>query len=114
MGLPSGGPLERLRLDPAAQDSGMCPNCEGHAGLPQFAGQLRPLTCRHRRSGNRQEDLVSAWFHQPGDEADAARRPARPTGHLTFEGLRDRMAESATFVNLDGGVGHPDAQRRYL
>ena len=28
MGLPSGGPLERLRLDPAAQDSGMCPTCE--------------------------------------------------------------------------------------
>ncbi|HET9257107.1 MAG TPA: hypothetical protein VFO16_18180 [Pseudonocardiaceae bacterium] len=28
MGLPSGGPRERLRLDPAPQDSGMCPACE--------------------------------------------------------------------------------------
>lgn len=28
MGLPSPRSLERLRLDPAAQDSGMCPNYE--------------------------------------------------------------------------------------
>ena len=34
MGLPSGGPLERLRLDPAAQDSGMCPNCEAIRNFP--------------------------------------------------------------------------------
>jgi hypothetical protein len=46
-------------------------------------------------------------IRQPDDETDAARRPAHPTSHLTCEGLRDRVADSATFINLDGSVGHP-------
>ncbi len=54
----------------------MCPTCEGQAGLPQFAGQLRPLTCRHRRAGNRQEDLVSAWF------ASLTMKPTQRGGQL--------------------------------
>jgi hypothetical protein len=106
MGLPSGGPLERLRLDPAAQDSGMCPTCEVMRDFLSSPGSYAPhlqTPLFWKSPGRSRECLV----HQPGDEADAARRPARPTGHLTCEGLRDRVAESATFVNLAGGVGHP-------
>ena len=49
-------------LDPAAQDSGMCPTCEAILDFLSSPGSYAPLTCRHRRPGNRQEDLVSAWF----------------------------------------------------
>jgi hypothetical protein len=49
-------------LDPAAQDSGMCPTCEVMPDFLSSPGSYAPLTCRHRRPGNRQEDLMSAWF----------------------------------------------------
>jgi hypothetical protein len=35
-----------------------------------------PLTCRHRCSGNRQEDLVSAWF------ASLTMKPTQRSGQL--------------------------------
>lgn len=42
MGLPSRGPLERIRLDPAVQDSGMCPTCEVMRDFLGLPGRYAP------------------------------------------------------------------------
>jgi hypothetical protein len=108
-----GGPLERIRLDLAAQHSGMCPTCEVMRNFLSSPGSYAPhlqAPLFWKSPGRSRECLV----RQPDDEADAAQRPARPTGHLTCEGLRDCVAESATFVNLDGSVGHPGCSAAVL
>jgi hypothetical protein len=73
-----GGPLERIRLDLAAQHSGMCPTCEVMRNFLSSPGSYAPhlqAPLFWKSPGRSRECLV----RQPDDEADAAQRPARPT-----------------------------------
>jgi hypothetical protein len=62
MGLPSRQSAGAPQARSCRAGQRHAPDLRGHAGLPQLAGQLHPLTCKHRRPGNRQEELASAWF----------------------------------------------------
>lgn len=114
MGVPS-------RQSPGAHQTRSCRAGQRH--VPDLRGSCRTFSV-HRAatpphlqappSWNRQEDLMSAWFRQPDDDADAARRPVHPPDHPTCQGLRDRVAESATLVNLDASVGHPGCSAAIL
>jgi hypothetical protein len=109
-----GGPLERIKLDLAAQHSGMRPTCEV---MPNFLSSPRryaphPQAPLSRKSpGRRSRECL---VRQPDTETDAAQRPTRPTSHLTCERLRDRVAESTAFINLDGSVSHPGCSAAYF
>lgn len=109
-----GGPLERIRLELAAQHSGMCLTCEIMRDFLSSPGRYAPhlqAPLFWKSSGRRSRECL---VRRPDDEADATQRPARPTGHPTCEGLRDRVAEPVTFLNLDGSVGHPGCSAAYF
>ncbi len=57
---------------------------------------------------------MSAWFASLTPTPTQRGDQLAPTDHLTCERLRDRGAESATFVNLDGSVGHPGCSAAVL